>query len=602
MLRGMDIPMTASNPLRYVLLGVLVLWGLVSIAALGGMYKLWWERERVNYLGKTVDLQRSLVMRNAGLPEPLLDLYTTIDKAWPQDVTYTASGDHNRLSYLKYLLVPRIPSGSDHYSLAAGGAFAPVDSAVLPVDQKHHGASLFALLGALFVFTGMTLALKKSLKRLPFSFPELFGCTLLVCMACVVLSRAVFTVAAPAFYLLTCAGVVGWVWLFPRKNIGNAAKFPPRPSAGSGRNDYPYSGMARIGQVFLFLIISFSILWALLMSVIVVPDDWDAWAIWAAKAKVLALGHGPLGDVSHFGHADYPLLWPSIWAFSGWLGGGWEEMWSRGWGGVFLLLAVWEMVVIVERLTGRRDLGLLCGALFVSMPMVPLIASWSYAEAPFWLLITACCGCLVLRGKENGRMVTVVAALLAAAAAYTKNEGVMFAGFSGIWILLLPGRNRLRATLLFFGIVALCYAPWMIWTKYAMQFGSHATAGLHFDIDSLRRAGQRVVPAVQAITKMWADVKQWNIVLWLGCGFALLGLRKGLWRAWLFPPLAMLLGYFIIVIFHEAEIYWQVGTSWNRLTVHVLPFLLICLTGQWAAILYPNRKRGEYVLSFKSGR
>jgi len=66
------------------------------------------------------------------------------------------------------------------------------------------------------------------------------------------------------------------------------------------------------------------------MSVVVVPDDWDAWAIWGSRAKLLALGHSPLIDVTKFGHTDYPLLWPSIWSFSGWCAGGWEEQWSRG--------------------------------------------------------------------------------------------------------------------------------------------------------------------------------------------------------------------------------------------------------------------------------
>ena len=590
-----------NKPLRYGLIGVLVVWSIVSIAALGGMYKLWWERERVNYFGKAVEVQRSAVLRSAGLSESLLDVYTIIDKTWPQDIHYTANGDHNQLSYLKYLLLPRIPSGSAEYSVDAGGTLVSAAVTALPAEQKTNGFSSFALLCSFFILGGMTLALKSWLKQIPFSFPELFGCTLLIGMGCVVLSRVIFAIAVPAFYLLAIAGVVSWAGIFLRKISCKRTKDLPVLSACYSRKDYPESSLAKFWQLLLLSIIIFGILWAWLMSVIVVPDDWDAWAIWAAKAKVLALGHGPLFDVSHFGHADYPLLWPSIWAFSGWLGGGWEEMWSRGWGGVFLLLSVWEIVVIIERLTGRRDLGLLGGALFVSMPMVPLIASWSYAEAPFWLLIIACGGCLALRESEDSHTVTVVAALLAAAAAYTKNEGVMFAGFSGLWILWLPGRNRLRALLVFFGIFAVCYAPWMIWTKYVMQYGSHATSGLHFDIDSINRAAHRVPAAVEVITKMWIDVKQWNIVLWLGCGFVFFGLRKGPWRAWLFPLLTMLLGYFVIIVFHEAEIYWQVGTSWNRLTVHMLPFLLICMVCQWAAILCPD-KGGSNVLSFKSRR
>ncbi|MFH0780834.1 MAG: hypothetical protein V2B20_02635 [Pseudomonadota bacterium] len=590
------------NLIRYILPGVLAIWIIVSIAALGGMYKLWWERERVNYLGKSIEVQRSAIFHNVGFSEVLLDANRNINKVWPQDINYTATGDNNQLSYLKYLLLPRIPSGSTQYSVDAGGTFTSAVPSALLVKPTHFGSSIFALLGSFFILGGMTLALTYLLERIPFSFPELFGCSLLVCMACVVLSRAFLAVATPAFYLQTFVGMFGWGWFLMRRMNGMRERsLSVVFSENFVHKNLPYLGLGKIWKMLFLIIISLSILWALLMSVIVVPDDWDAWAIWAAKAKVLALGHGPLADVSYFGHADYPLLWPSVWAFAGWFNGGWEEMWSRGWGGIFLLLTVWEIVVIVKRLTGRADLGLLGGALFVSMPMVPLVASWSYAEAPFWLLITACSGCLVLRGIEDNRMVAVIAALLAAAAAYTKNEGVMFAGLSGFWILLLPGRNRIRAMLVYFGVFAVCYAPWVIWTRYFMHFGSHATVGLHFDIQNIQRAAHRVPVAIEAISRMWSDIRQWNIVLWLGFGFALFGLRKGPWRVWLFPSLSMLLGYVVIVVFHEAEIYWQVGTSWNRLTEHILPFLLICLICQCAAILCPEQGRDD-VLSFKNGR
>lgn len=594
--------MMNSKLLRSLFFGVLVIWSLVSIAALGGMFKLWWDRERVNYFGKAIEVQRSAIFQTVGFSEILLDVGRNIDKAWPQDIHYTATGDYNQLSYLKYLLLPRIPSGSTQYSVDAGGTFTSNVPGGLLVAPTHFGASIFALLGSFCILGGMTLALMRILERFPFSFPELFGCSLLVCMACVVLARAVFSAAMPAFYLLACVGAFGWAWFLPRRMRRiQASSFSANHSENTGTEGAHQLGLGKIWKLLFLFIIALNILWALCMSVIVVPDDWDAWAIWAAKAKVLALGHGPLVDVSYFGHADYPLLWPSIWAFSGWFNGGWEEMWSRGWGGIFLLLTVWEIVVIIKRLTGRPDLGLLGGALFVSMPMVPLIASWSYAEAPFWLLIISCSGCLVLREKEDNRMVAVIAALLATAAAYTKNEGVMFAGFLGFWILLLPGRNRIRAMLFFFGVFSLCYAPWMVWTKYIMHFGSHATAGLHFDVHSMQRAAHRLPAAIDAISKMWSDVRQWNIVLWLGLGFALVGLRNGPWRIWLFPSLSMLFGYFVIVVFHEAEIYWQVGTAWNRLTVHILPFLVICLMCQCPAILYPEQGRGN-VLSVKNRR
>ena len=124
------------------------------------------------------------------------------------------------------------------------------------------------------------------------------------------------------------------------------------------------------------------------MSVVVVPDDWDAWAIWGSKARVLAQGTGPLYDVTRFGHPDYPLLWPTIWAFSGWLTGGWKECWSKGWGAVFLLFSVWEMIHIVREQGRSLTIGLLAGAPKSGKKVIGIIKEMPGIGWPFgeWIL------------------------------------------------------------------------------------------------------------------------------------------------------------------------------------------------------------------------
>ncbi len=97
---------------------------------------------------------------------------------------------------------------------------------------------------------------------------------------------------------------------------------------------------------------------------------------------------------------------------------------------------------------------------------------------------------------------------------------------------------------------------------------------------------------------MSAAPRQWNIVLWL-CGVSLLvGVYPGVRRVWLVPPVVICLVYLLIILFHEAEIYWQVGTAWNRLTVHFMPFLIVYFTLQLSAIFNPDQ-RNPHVLSLK---
>jgi 4-amino-4-deoxy-L-arabinose transferase-like glycosyltransferase len=207
--------------------------------------------------------------------------------------------------------------------------------------------------------------------------------------------------------------------------------------------------------------------------------------------------------------------------------------------------------------------------------MVPLVCSWSYAEAPFLLLTTSCAGCLLLRGQNNALSVTIVAALLALAAAHTKNEGVMFALLAAMWLLVLPGQQKKLHFIIFLVVFAVGYIPWYLWISYGLDLSSHATAGLQFNLDNIERAFGRTGPAFKVILNMWGDIKQLNIVLGGSLVLFFLTLFRKKSLVLFLLPIAMLFGYFIIVVFHQAEIYWQVGTSWNRLTLHVLPMLVV---------------------------
>lgn len=576
--------MNKTPLLKYFSFLFLAMWLIVSILAISGLYKLWWERERVNYYGKDVGVQREKIWQIAGFSPALLDAIEQVDKFWPIAVDYTATGDHNQLSYGKYLLLPRIPKGSSQYSINDKGEYLHGSIRTGQEMQKRFWSGGF-FLSVLFVWA-ISRGLKKVLDSLPLSSPELFGIGTLLAMACGLVSRALFGNVTPGFCLFTVLGLISLAFALKeqknnlKRNIFNKKQYHRE---GRPRLLVMYWRWVMIGVIVLL------VFWSLLMSVIVVPDDWDAWAIWGAKAKVLALGRGSLADVTFFGHGDYPLLWPTLWAYSAWLCGGWEEMLVRGWGAVFLVLCVWEIGVIVLRTIGDRTLAYLAGALFVSMPAVPLIASWSYAETPFWFLTICCFGTMLLRSDENSWKVPVMTGILAVAAAYTKNEGVMYSAIIVIALIVFPSKNHYRDVFLFVVVFGLCYFPWYYWTTVSQHMVSHATSGLHLDFENIRRATGRIPAAAEAIWRIWGDVRQWNIMLWAALTFIAIGLWSREGRRWLLIPVGMLLGYFVIIIFHQAEIYWQVGTSWNRLTIHVMPFLIIGIVCETGRLLIVHR-------------
>lgn len=553
----------------------LILWLLTSLTALVGMYHLWWTREHKLYDSKGISEQRTEVFKRAGLSQSLLKDAEVIDRTWPRHIRYSAVGDHNQLSYVKYLLLPRIPAGSDYWVVKEneGKLQASVNFPDQGTGQVHPPKSTGFLI-SLLLLLGVAVFLKHFIENL--SLPEGFAAAFLLLTQFAVLSRALSGDATFGFWPASALGICGWIMLVLK--IPGCRWDSNFKKLFTGKNFL--SGMigSRAVWIFLILIIGLAFLWSVLMSVVVVPDDWDAWAIWGAKAKVLALGLGPLKDVTYFDHSDYPLLWPSLWAFSGWCAGGWEEHWSRAWGPICMILCAWQTGLVVHRLTGNRNHGALMATIFLSIPMVPLLASWSYAEAPLWLMLSCSFGRLLLWRREKRDLHLIFASVFAAAAAFTKNEGLFFFSLCFVWLMLslrMDWRTCLRCFALPF---ALLYLPWFVWVRGTLALGSHAVEGFKGGgAAALVRALDRLPEALKVIGAMWLDIRQWNLVVWVVLALSLVYLFRSRGHLMdLFIPCMMLLFFFLINVFHMQEI-GLLMSSWNRLTAQILLLFLMVL-------------------------
>ncbi|PIE59569.1 MAG: hypothetical protein CSA32_03225 [Desulfobulbus propionicus] len=558
----------------------LLLWIGISCVAFAGMYKLWWGRERAEYLGKDAQVQRTVIWKKAGLSQKLLEVLPEIIQNWPDTVIYQQKGNFNQLSYAGYLLLPRLPAKhrETSYILSDDASYTmKYQEETVSENIVHSQPGIGGWLLSIFLVSGIVAGLKVIFRNTMLTIPEFFGLASLIVTVVVTGTRAAGGSAIPAFYISGFSGAAGWLlalfyyWRtafnFLRQHIANKKNM-------ASHLVFSRSNLLLFSCV---LLIGISVLWTLLMSVIVVPDDWDAWAIWGAKAKVLALGSGPLSDVTLFGHKDYPLLWPSIWAFSGFCSGGWEEMWSRGWGSVFFVLCLWEMGLVIQQETGKKYLAWTGAALFASVPMAPVVVSWSYAEAPLWFLLLSSFGVLLRWKRQKSMSLLVVAALLALAAAYTKNDAMLCIVLMTFWLIMQKENHRLPALAIFSVVFVIGYSPWFYWSRLVLDLHSHAAQGLIITAESLHHAWDRIPGAARKIVAMWLDAKQWSIVLW----GALVTWGLLIWqaedKATLLLPVFMILGYFTIVVFHHDDVYWLVGTAWNRLTLQVLPILITIL-------------------------
>lgn len=544
-------------------------------------YKMWWSRDRILYTGCSVDQQRTKLLKRAGLnPDKVLSA-VRLAQSWPANVHYVIKGGGNNQSYVKYLLAPAIPSGSGDYRVVLG----PDAVSAVPSGEKASPVapgvrtSWVGWICSLLLVSGMGYGFSRCPRITRISFPEQVALAVLLGCILIILSRVGFGSGGPGMQISAFVGGTGCLWF----GIDMFRKLKSRGESGlsSGHGaeldrESPELSMILRGWIpacSLVLILSVILCWNL--STVVVPDDWDAWAIWGPKAKVLALGAGSLADVTYFGHADYPLLWPSVWAFSGWCYGGWEEQWSRAWGAVFLLLAAWQTGVVVLRVTGRRDLAFLSSAVFASIPKVVVVASWSYAEAPLWLMMICSFGRLLTAVQEDRKSDFLLAGCFAFAAAMTKNEGLMFAALGLVWLFVSCGYRKWRRVL-WFAAPLIGYLPWLWWVRVQLELGTHAAEGLSLGRATLLHAWARLCPAFLKAIQIWGDFRQWSVVLYLLLAGMVLLLWKGgnRVRLALSFPLTMMMVLFIVEVFHSADLQWQLGASWDRMTIQVLVLLI----------------------------
>jgi hypothetical protein len=550
----------------------LVLWFIVALSATIGMgWSLWWQRDRILYGNLTHAEQRIVVFDRAGLDTRVLPTVERLNNAWPMQQGYTISGDENTASYVKYLLAPRVPDGSPEFYLDLSRL--PTSSEPSSLVEVVHPSPMRAFLGwmlSILVVLGCGLFCVGALRQWHnFSVPEAIALGALVVNAFIVSSRFFgYTLDVSGILCIsTCLLGVGWFFIAVWQRKNGQILFP-----------LPVIAKCTLIRIGLFVLFALACALALRLATVVVPDDWDAWAIWGAKAKCLALGDGPLSKITYFGQADYPLLWPSVWAFSSWLSGGWEEQFARGWSALFLGLSGWQIVVAGRRCGVPFARALLAGVLFVSIPKVIVVASWSYAESALWLFFI-CAFTRVASVKKEGSVVDIIiVGIFAVGAAFCKNEGLLFGTLlTGLIAVFSMTKKRFGNVVSYVLTLVVLYSPWLLWVRWSLDLGSHATEGLH--IGRLSEIAGRIWPAIYISLNIWCDFQQWGLALMLlaagMCYFLLYGGYRE--RMLLSFPLIYLVGLLIVEITHTADIYRQMGASWDRLTIQSLALFVPAL-------------------------
>ena len=205
-------------------------------------------------------------------------------------------------------------------------------------------------------------------------------------------------------------------------------------------------------------------------TMMIAIDVWDSWAVWGFKAKVYFVDRMiPFDKFSLFktvwGNWDYPHHVPLMetWVFL--CLGYWNDWWARA---IFPFFHVGLAVCLYyffQRYSSR--VISLSGAFFVlTIPHLSAMTMGTITE-PVILFYYILGFTFLLRWHETRRdMFFLLSAIFAGLAAWTKNEGVVYAIFNLMLILFMTNKmafsKRSFYARYYLGIIGIVIGPWWI--------------------------------------------------------------------------------------------------------------------------------------------
>jgi hypothetical protein len=320
--------------------------------------------------------------------------------------------------------------------------------------------------------------------------------------------------------------------------------------------------------------------------------EWDGFAIWGMKAKVLStesLRAGPayFHDVSlSYSHLDYPLLVPFLTAGAyGMMGQFHEQLGKVCFPLLFLALGLVLNTGLRWKLDSLR--AAMLTALAVSVPVLVRWAGAGTADVALALYYTGML-CYSIRWLDEGNLRDLLTVMLCTVfCVFTKSEGLALALILvlGLFLfsVLAPGRRRFTGLALLAAGVLTLSLPWLIWSSGLPRTHENYAANLNpaniiANWDRLRV----ILPEFARQVFAW---ERWGILWVLLALSTICGWRRFRERhvgiLW-FLLVAHLGLYVLIFIVTPWDVRELLASALDRLILHTVPAAVLLIGFHWA--------------------
>jgi hypothetical protein len=401
----------------------------------------------------------------------------------------------------------------------------------------------------------------------------------------------------------TAIGVLGW-WLKehgtqspePRAQSPEPPVESPEPTVESAepkaKNRAPHDHFDWIVRAAFGVTATVALVAVIVSSLASPHGDWDAWAIWNQHARFLFRGGGSDAWRAFFAinwsQPDYPLLLPAsvarVWSYAG------HES-TLGPILIAIVFGIASVALVVTALDGRR--AWIAGALLlVATTFLTEVPSQS-ADVPLACFIVAtlavACGDL-LRIPDPGSRIpspespvpAVVAGATSAMAAWTKNEGLVFALLMLVVAVLVAVRRRDGRPLLWWIAGASPVLIAIAWFKLTLAPSSGLVEGQSPEVFITRlfdlHRHETVTELMAQHAMAWSAPLAGAIFPLVGFAAAWMAVRRGgAVRVMTVVLALMLVSYYLAYVTTPFDISWHVSTSIDRLLVQLWPSLVLAV-------------------------
>jgi hypothetical protein len=313
--------------------------------------------------------------------------------------------------------------------------------------------------------------------------------------------------------------------------------------------------------------------------------QWDAWSIYNLRARYLYgredQWRSAFSAVLHTSHPDYPLLLPAFIARA------WRYLAVESTAAPVAVAFVFTFSTVGllaggVAVLGRRIEGWLAGLLLLGTPYFVIHGASQYADVPLAFFILATLILLSLQDLHRGRSgPAALAGLCAGLAAWTKNEGLLFAAAVTVARLMVLRRDpkRLRAELPLF---AAGLAPVLGLVFYFR----HTLAPPNYFLSSGGTLGRaldfwRYMAVADGFARHLWNFGQFFVTPFLFAAAYVALVQPDFSRrpaSFFTAAVALVLvaaGYFMVYVVSPADLTWLMATSLDRLLLQLWPAVIL---------------------------